>query len=132
MSRLDMCMFVFDYDYNASVEGLRATHKRLYEIIRKNNPDIPYLIISKPDYVYDQKEGQMRWEIKFDIYCAAIENGDGNVYYIDGSTFIMVRDCNNCFSDCVHPNGIGFLKMADKIEPIISGAYEKWTHERRV
>lgn len=120
MAELDMCMFVSDYDYNASdAQWLKNSHQRLYQIIRDKNPDIPYLIISKPDFCYDAEYAQERRKIIYDTYCCAFENGDRNVYYIDGSSFFRCRDWDNYFVDRVHPNDAGFLKMADVIEPVI-------------
>ena len=121
MAGLDMSVFVCDYDWNAQSEQvLIETHKRMYEIIRKENPDIPYLIISKPDFAYRRYDASVRRKVIFDTYDYAIKNGDKNVYYIDGSSMFRGRDWDNCFIDTVHPNDVGFLKMADCIEPILS------------
>lgn len=120
MSNLNMCMFVSDYDYNCdTADELQNTHKRLYDIIRSKNPDIPYLIISKPDYIYSSESSEYRRRIIYDTFKYAFDSGDRNVYYIDGSTIFSGRDWDNCFCDAIHPNDVGFLKFADAIEPFI-------------
>ena len=121
MSTLDMCAFVCDYDWNAeNCRMLSDTHKRMYEIIRKKHPLIPYLIITKPDFVYRPEESADRRKVIFDTYTYAVSNGDKNVYYIDGSSLFRCRDWDNCFIDTVHPNDLGFIKMADGIEPVLA------------
>ena len=126
MAKLEMCMFVCDYDYNANNdEMLKNTHKELYEIIREKNPDVPYIIISKPDFVYRAAEAEKRRSVIYDTYKYACGLGDENVYYIDGSSIFRCRDWDNCFIDTLHPNDIGFLKMADAIEPVIESAFSK-------
>ena len=46
---IDMSVFVFDYDHNASgVEHLEKTHERFFKIIREANPELPIIIMSAP------------------------------------------------------------------------------------
>jgi hypothetical protein len=52
----------------------------------------------------------------------AYERGDKKVYYIDGETFFMGHEENDCTMDTVHPNDMGFSKMADSIAAIIKVA----------
>ena len=126
MAGLDMEMFICDYDYNASsIEELIATHKPMYEIIRERHPHIPYLMISKPDFGYRQEYAYKSREVIFDTYRYAGEQGDKNVYYIDGSSFFRSRNWDDYTVDTVHPNDAGFIKMADAIEPIIQKALSK-------
>ena len=50
ISSLDMSVFVCDYDHNAyTLELLEETYYPLYRTIRDKHPDIPYIIISRPD-----------------------------------------------------------------------------------
>ncbi|MBR2460431.1 MAG: hypothetical protein IKB34_04295, partial [Clostridia bacterium] len=50
IATLDMCAFVSDYDHNApTAEHLSATHYAMYRKIRAANPDIPYIMITRPD-----------------------------------------------------------------------------------
>ena len=96
----------------------------MYEIIREKHSDIPYLIISKPDFVYRSEDASRRRSVILDTYTYAVNNGDKNVYFIDGSSMFRGRDWDNCFIDTVHPNDLGFVKMADCMEPIITSALE--------
>ncbi len=124
MSKLDMSIFISDYDHNApSVEHLEKTHYKMYEKIRKANPDLPYIMISKPDvYVNDTGDAARRAIIKTS-YEKALENGDKNVYFIDGFTLFNGLNFTDCTVDSCHPNDLGFFRMAqvigDKIEEIL-------------
>lgn len=116
MSGLDMCMFVSDYDHNApSVEYLEETHCRMYKIIREANPDIPYIMLSRPDFDRNYKDSIRRRNVIIDTYRYALKQGDENVYYIDGEGIFQGNDEDCCTVDTTHPNDLGFKKMADSI-----------------
>ncbi len=122
MAGLDMCMFVCDYDHNApDAEHLKQTHFRLYEIIRKKYPDIPYIMISRPDVDTNLKKNSLdRLNVIIDSYEKARAAGDENVYFIDGGTLFEGEFRESCTSDGCHPNDIGFYRMADKIGSVIA------------
>ena len=120
MATLDMDIFVSDYDHNApNAEYLRQTHKPLYEIIREKNPDLPYIMISRPNVATRPKEANERRDVIIDTYRYARSIGDRNVYYIDGETFFLGRYENDCTVDGSHPNDLGYALMADGIEATI-------------
>ncbi|MBQ8850133.1 MAG: hypothetical protein IJ011_07380 [Clostridia bacterium] len=120
MTGLDMSVFVADYDHNApNVEYLAATHYKMYERIREAKPDIPYVMISRPDFLKrgtDMRDSVLRRRVVLDSFHKAyIENGDRNVYFIDGEGFF-----NGEFADCAtvdgtHPNDYGMVCMANTI-----------------
>ncbi len=119
MSTLSMCAFVSDYDANApDAEHLRNTHYRLYEIIREKHPDIPYFMVTRPAFYFGNARPEHR-DIIMTHYLKACDAGDRNVYFIDGSTFFVADDGNDCTTDLSHPNDIGFYRMAEKIGHVI-------------
>lgn len=121
MADLPMSVFVSDYDYNAgSVSYLEDTHKRLYEIIRKRNPDVPYIMLSKPDFAYRESDAIARRRVIQNTFNYAVNNEDKNVYFIDGESIFRGRNWDDCFVDTIHPNDFGFIKYADALEPILS------------
>ncbi len=118
---LAMCAFVCDYDHNApSVEHLMQTHYRFYEIIRKKQPQIPYIMISKPDYFTNPEKNDKRRNVILESYRKAKTAGDKNVYFIDGETLFEGEHCESCTSDGIHPNDLGFYRMSKKIGDVIS------------
>lgn len=125
MAELPMSMFISDYDHNArDAAYLRETHRRLYDIIRAKNPDIPYIMISKPNCATRPVDFIERRDVIIDTYRYAREKGDRNVYYIDGETFFVGKYETDCTMDGVHPQDLGFALMADKIECIMKIAME--------
>jgi len=129
MATLPMSVFVCDYDHNApNTDHLKATHYPFYEIIRKKNPDVPYIMITRPDYwTYETKFEHIlqRRDIIMASYLRARESGDKNVYFIDGLSFFSTDHPYECSVDGVHPNDYGFVKMAQVIGMVIRHALEK-------
>ena len=123
MASLGMSAFVCDYDHNAYEEGqLENTHLPMYRKIREKHPDIPYIIISKPDCFNDFEDSRRRFEVIKKTYDYAVSNGDKNVYLIDGSTLFKGEFYTACTLDGCHPNDVGFMRMAEKIGPVVAKA----------
>ena len=116
MAGLKMSAFVADYDHNApTVEYLRQTHCKMYQRIRERNPDLPYIMISKPDFFNHEENAILRRNVILDTYRFALEQGDQNVYYIDGEGFFKGEWEDCCTVDTTHPNDLGFHFMAESI-----------------
>ena len=118
VSELDMSAFVYDYDHNASLEMLEKTHKRMFDVIREKHPELPVIMVSRPKIVFDD-DTRKRLEIITNTYNIAIQNGDKNVYLIDGGA--MMREfADECATvDGCHPNDHGFVAMAKKIGNVL-------------
>ena len=110
---------------------MEKTHHALYETIREKNPEVPYIMITRPDYwtraheydhILDRRDVVMR------SYMKAREEGDKNVYFIDGMSFFATAHQYEMTMDGIHPNDAGFLKMADGIGCVIKHALEKQAH----
>lgn len=113
---LDMSVFVYDYDHNApTLEHLVATHERMYNIIRKANPDLPIIIMTKPRFLPDVKA----FEAIKKTYENAKANGD-NVYYLDGRQLMALAENEGTVDGC-HPNDLGFFSMAKAVGDILEG-----------
>lgn len=125
INTLDFSIFVYDYDHNApTVEHLKATHEIFFKRIREKHPYVPVIMMTRPCANYSDDEYARR-EIVRTTYDNAIKNGDKNVYFIDGELFFKdFCDKELCFIDTIHPNDLGFHKMAQVIEPVIKGILE--------
>lgn len=121
LANKEMLCFVSDYDHNApNPEHLAATHRPLYETIRQKHPDIPYIMISKPNIATNISESnEQRKDIILDTYHYALSKGDKNVYFIDGESFFQGKYEYECTIDGTHPNDVGQVLMADGIEDTI-------------
>ncbi|MBQ6839238.1 MAG: hypothetical protein IJO45_00920 [Oscillospiraceae bacterium] len=120
---MDMSAFVMDYDHNApSPEHLEKTHEPFFKIIREKVPTLPIIMISRVSP--NHKMTSVRREIIRCTYNNAITAGDKNVYFIDGETLFGTTDRDACTVDGTHPNDLGFLRMADGIEPVLRQALD--------
>lgn len=113
---LDMSAFVLDYDHNApDTEHLAATHKRFFDAVRTENPTLPIVVVSKPNFSEATPTDAERRDIIYNTYSAALADGDENVYFVDGAGFFAFDGGDSCTVDGTHPNDLGFAKMAEKI-----------------
>ena len=123
LAGLPMSIFVCDYDHNApNVEHLEQTHHRFYEIIREKNPDVPYIMITRPNYynaLLNSEDVMNRRDVVMRSYLRAREKGDKNVYFIDGTGFMTAPHQYDMMVDRVHPGDAGFMRMADIIGTVI-------------
>ncbi len=123
IAKLDISAFVSDYDHNAyDNELLKNTHLSIYKTVRKFKPDIPYIIITRPDYWTEPENNDIRNKIIYKTFEYAKENGDLKVYFIDGKTLFGGEFYHNCTKDGCHPNDLGAYRMAQKIGPAVAKA----------
>lgn len=129
MATLPVSVFVCDYDHNApNPEHLDATHYAMYETVREKNPDLPYIMITRPNYWYcraDREPILRRRDIIMSSYLKARAAGDKNVYFIDGMSFFVEPHQYDFTVDGIHPNDAGFVRMADGIGTVIKHILEK-------
>lgn len=120
MAGLPMSAFVSDYDHNAPDHAhLEATHHALYEAIREKHPDIPYFMVTRPDFYFNE-DCIGRRDIVMKSYLDARAAGDKKVYFIDGSAFFNGAPVGDLLLDRVHPNDEGFGRMAAYIGDVIA------------
>lgn len=116
MAKKNMCMFVFDYDHNApNVEFLEQTHHKFYKLFRSINHHVPFIMVSRPDFIHSREDSVKRRDVITASYEKAVASGDKNVYFIDGETLMNPNDDDRCTIEGVHPNDLGFKRMAEVI-----------------
>ena len=120
---LKMSAFILDYDHNApSVDHLRKTHEPFFRIVRKAQPELPVVLVSKPDFDGAPDENRVRRSIILQTYLNALAAGDRHVYFVDGESLFGRDDRDMCTVDGCHPTSLGFLRMADHLEPVLRRA----------
>ena len=124
---LDMSVFVYDglNVKNRDLEFLKNVHERGYKIVRAKNPELPIIIVSwsSIDNVSSEEERKFlkqRRVIEMETYINAVNNGDENVYFVDGAQFFNVPDGDICTTDGCHPTDYGFQRMADLIGTVLA------------
>lgn len=122
---LDMSMFVMDYDHNApDPEHLQKTHHKMYRTIRASHPDIPIIMMTAMSLPHILEQHYERRDIIYQSYQAAINGGDHNVYFWDGSKeFASYADYGTIEGS--HPNDLGFYGMAQSLSQIIAPLFQK-------
>ena len=117
-------IFVLDYDHNApDSEYLKTTHFALYKTVRDINPETPIIIMTMPAFDENKQKpiNKARRDVIFKTLEKAKKLGDKNIYLID---------CYGCFGslsngecgtvDGCHPDSLGFLRMSEKIYPVLN------------
>lgn len=118
ISRLNMSAFVYDYDYNApTVEHLSKTHNSMYDIIRKANPTLPIVLMSRPKYELSEEE-KLRFAVIKKTYEDARAKGDKNIYLLDGTALMALAKYDGTVDGC-HPNDLGFASMAKAVGDLL-------------
>jgi len=131
IASLDMNVFVYDYDHNSYALGhLSATHKPFFDIIRRAQPDLPIIIVTRPDFDRAPEVNKQRRAVAFSTYMYAKCAGDERVWFIDGEKLFdsngIVADRRACTIDGCHPNDLGFYRMAQTIYPVLKDVLEKY------
>ena len=120
---LDMSVFIFDYDHNApDAAHLRATHAPFFQIVRQAQPRLPIVMVSRPDFDREPGPARERRQVILETYLNALAAGDRHVYFVDGEGLFGNRNREECTVDGCHPTNLGFLRMADGIEPVLRRA----------
>ena len=125
MASMDFSCLVLDYDHNApDAEHLRKTHEKMFRRIREAHPQLPVILISKPNFRSRcmEEQNELRRQIIRDTYEHAVAVGDKKVWFIDGDTLFNGPDREMCTVDGCHPNDLGFQRMFRTILPVLQEA----------
>lgn len=125
IASLSMCAFVMDYDHNADTPSdLEATHEPFFKIVRKAQPNLPIILISRPNSDMDPADADKRFAIIEKTYKNALAAGDKNVYLVDGRKFFEEDQRDSCTVDGAHPTDLGFYRMYHTIRPVLEKALQ--------
>ena len=117
IAKLDMSVFVYDYDHNApNADHLRATHYNGYRTVRDAQPDLPIIMCTSTAYGnLKNPEFPERRDVIAATYERALAEGDKNVYFVDGKKVYATFYEDGCTVDGSHPTDYGFRVMADAV-----------------
>ena len=118
---LDMSAFVFAYDHNArDPEQLALTHEPFFRAVREENPELPIIIVSRPQLT-PTPDREARFAVIERTYANAKASGDRNVYLVRG--YSLPGGAGQDFTvDGIHPTDLGFHYMARALAPVIRSA----------
>lgn len=122
---LKMSAFVLDYDHNApTATHLEETHEKFFKQIREKNPELPVIMMSRPQ-IYLSEDEKRRRDIVKKTYENAMAKGDKNVYFVDGSEIMKIFGGDSGTVDYCHPNDLGFMCMAEALLPHLKRIFNK-------
>lgn len=125
ISTLDMKALVIDYDHNApSVEHLAITHEPFFKVIRMKQSNLPIILASRSDIDDKLTDSDKRRRIIMQTYVEALNEGDKNIYFVDGKEMFKDYNRDMCTVDNTHPNTLGFYRMATTYKKAILQALE--------
>ena len=117
---LKMSAFIYDYDENApTAEHLQQTHEPFFKIIRQQHPELPIIMLTRPSIPARNARHKPFRDVVYNTYRNAVEAGDQNVWFIDGTRYIAENGGDNCILDGIHPNDYGYMIMAEQIQKIL-------------
>ena len=116
IANLDMSAFVFDYDHNApTLEHYEKTHEPFFKIIRKKNPTLPIIFMTRPKAKSLLSAVEIgKFDVALETYNNAKRAGDENVYVNPGYELTEL-DNDETTVDGTHPTDLGFYFMAKRL-----------------
>ena len=121
---LPMCALVFDYDHNCpTAEYLERTHLPALKKLRAAHPDVPIILMSKPNIHNGRDEAAKRMRVIERSYEALLRDF-GDVYFVNGLEVYDSRDSELMTLDGTHPTDFGFYCMAEALMPIFEKIFE--------
>ena len=126
LADLPMSAFVYDYDHNSKdADALRESHLRGLRIFREKNPDLPVLLLSRPNLCGGEEMTKRRIEVILDTLRYFTDRGDRNLYFVSGQDMLFRHDPEMMTADGTHPNDFGFFCMAEAIQPVLEQIFPK-------
>ncbi len=121
----NISILVYDYDHNSpSPKHLAETHEPFFRHIRKAKPGLPIVMLSRPDFDFHREDSIRRRDVIYRTYRNAVQAGDRNVYFIDGERLFGTSGREECTIDGCHPTGLGFMRMAEAVYPVLARILE--------
>jgi lysophospholipase L1-like esterase len=114
-----------DYHANAiDLKTMSATLPEFIRILRAEHPRTPLLVISRPPNLGEyfnpatRLERETRRDMQRDTVAGLRAAGDSRIWFQDMSV-LLGGDYDEGTVDGTHPTDLGFLRMADVLEPVV-------------
>ena len=121
----DPALLVLDYEANGvSFEKYRASLPEAIRLLRAVHADVPLLVVSRIAFARDfshaeELQGRQRQLLmQEDVVATRRRAGDANLHFCNGSG-LLGDDADECTVDGIHPNDLGFMRMARGLESVI-------------
>ncbi|MBR2615564.1 MAG: hypothetical protein IKC69_02680 [Clostridia bacterium] len=119
-------VFILDYDHNSKdSQQLASNHYDVYHTYREKNPETPIVLVTRPSCRPLEREVPERRQVVMETYLRGIREGDRNLYFVDGYSFLSMEDRLAATVDGTHPNDLGQYRMAQIIGEMICQILKK-------
>ncbi len=123
----DPACYLLDYEANCEDSAhLQRTLPPFIDILRSAHPATPILVLSRIPFANDllhtdwlQTRVRNR-DYQRELVETRRRQGDANIFFADGAN-LLGEDADECTVDGVHPSDLGFMRMADALEPVLRG-----------
>lgn len=116
-------VFILDCVPNSLPEIVSERTQYFVEYLRANHPDIPIIMIpsvvrelSYFNQVWNKRNAEQNIQFKKE-YETLLAKGIKHLYYLDSNTLLGTD--HEGTTDGTHPNDLGFMRMADQIQPFV-------------
>jgi lysophospholipase L1-like esterase len=123
---IDAALYVVDCLPNMGAEMVAERTIPLVKTIRAARPDVPILLAEDRTYTdarfldsHRRRNGTSREALR-EAYRKLVAEGVTGLYYLEGD--VQLGDDGEGTVDGSHPTDLGFLRMADALEPVIREA----------
>lgn len=122
-------LFILDCVPNSSPEQITERTSYLVNYLREKHPNTPIILI--PTIVREVSHFNETWKVRNALqiknwkneYEKLIKSGVKHLYYLDNEK--LIGDDHEGTTDGVHPNDLGFMRMADNIQPFVIQVLKK-------
>lgn len=116
-------LVILDYEANTH-DDIKNTLENFIDLVRSASPEMPILVISKIQYAGEiNNPNSMTKLVERAAWQKALveakrKAGDNHLHFLDGGS-LLGENAEECTVDGVHPSDLGFMRMADGIEPVL-------------
>ncbi|MEX2382696.1 MAG: SGNH/GDSL hydrolase family protein [Opitutales bacterium] len=113
-------LFILDYEAN-SAGRLADTLPDAIRILRDRHHTVPVLVVSRiafsTDLTHDERlrARDTSRDMQANLVDDLRKGGDSGIHFLDGSVFLG-SDFDECTVDGIHPNDLGFMRIARQME----------------
>lgn len=126
IKELDASVFVLDCLPNMDAAQVKERTIPFVKILRQARPDTPIVLVENITYqgspfVAERRErAQSKNTALEQIFRELSSSGTQNIFYVPGAN--LLGQDGEATVDGTHPNDLGFMRMADTLEPVLRRA----------
>jgi lysophospholipase L1-like esterase len=126
MAELDAGVYVIDCLPNMTADAVAQRTEPLVRILRKARPNVPIVLVEDRSYAdawlvpgKRRRNETSRAALK-KAYQNLLDAGLSGLHYVPGDG--LLGEDNEATVDSSHPSDLGFMRMADALEPVLRAA----------